>query len=132
MTTRLRHLPVGLAASGVLLVVAALTGWLTRGGAAAAGAAAGIALVVVSYVISSVSVAWADSVNPRLVLPVGLGTYAVKFILLGFVLVAVSGTGWAGTTAMGLAIIPGVAVWVGTQVWWALRRGVPYVQVKPQ
>jgi ATP synthase protein I len=122
MRERLEHVPVALAVSGVLLVLAVAVGWLTQGSAAALGAAAGVALVVLSYLVSSVAVAWADSVNPRLVLPVGLTTYLTKLLLLGLVMVAVVSTGWDGTAAMGVSIIPGVVGWTGANVWWALRR----------
>jgi hypothetical protein len=122
MRMRMRHVPVALAVSGVVLVLAAAVGWLAQGGPAALGAAAGVALVVVSYLVSSVVVAWADSVSPQLVLPFGLMTYIVKFLLLGLVMLAVVGTGWDGTAAMGLAIIPGVVGWTGANVWWALRQ----------
>jgi hypothetical protein len=122
MSERLRQVPLALAVSGVVLVVAAAVGWLAQGAAGALGAAAGVALVAVSYLVSSAVVAWVDSVNPRLLLPVGLTTYVTKFVLLGVAMVAVVNTGWEGTTAMGLAIIPGVVGWTTANVWWALRR----------
>jgi ATP synthase protein I len=121
MTERLQHVPLALAVSGGVLVVAAVVGWLVRDGAGAAGAAAGVALVVVSYLVSSVVVAWADSISPQLVLPFGLATYITKIVLLGLVMLAVVQTGWAGTTAMGLAIIPGVVGWTAANIWWALK-----------
>jgi hypothetical protein len=116
------HVPAALAVSGLVLVLAAAIGWLAGDGAAAAGATAGVALVAASYLVSSAVIAWADSVNPRLVLPVGLATYVTKIILLGLVMLAVVGTGWAGTAAMGISIIPAVAGWTGATLWWALRR----------
>jgi hypothetical protein len=120
--SRLGHVPLALAVSGVVLVLAVVVGWLLRGGAGAAGAAAGVALVVVSYLVSSVVVAWADSISPQLVLPFGLATYVTKIVLLGLVMLAVVQTGWEGTVAMGLAIIPGVVGWTGANVWWALHH----------
>ena len=75
MKGRLRHLPSGLLASAVLLVVGVVRGGLLRGGAGAAGAAAGVLLVAASYTVSSLAIAWADSVHPRLVMSVGLTTY---------------------------------------------------------
>jgi hypothetical protein len=119
--SRLGHVPLALAVSGGVLALAAAVGWLTRGGAGAAGAAAGVALVAVSYLVSSVAIAWADSINPRLVLPVGLATYVTKIVLLGLVMLGIVRTGWDGTTPMGVAIIPGVIGWTGANVWWALH-----------
>lgn len=122
MRSRLGHVPLALAVSGAVLVLAVVVGWLARGGAGAAGAAAGVTLVVVSYLVSSVVVAWADSISPQLVLPFGLATYVTKIVLLGLVMLAVVQTGWDGTAAMGLAIIPGVVGWTGANIWWAVHR----------
>jgi len=129
--SRMGHVPVALAVSGLVLVLAAAVGWLAGDGAAAAGATAGVALVAASYLVSSAVIAWADSVNPRLVLPVGLATYVTKIILLGLVMLAVVGTGWPGTAAMGISIIPAVAGWTGATLWWALRRPAGTTQGTP-
>src|SRR5262244_911629 len=102
MSKRLKHLPASLAASAVLFLVAVLVGGLTRGGAGAAGAGAGVALVVASYVLSSVAVAWADLVNPQFVMVVALTTYTVKFSVLGAGMIALAGTGWPGLVPMAL------------------------------
>ena len=122
LALRLGYLPVALAVSAVVLVLATVVGWLAVGGAGALGAAAGVALVVLSYLVSGLLIAWADSFDPQLVLPVGLATYVVKFALLGLVMLALVPVGWAGTTAMGLAIIAGVMGWIGANLWWALRQ----------
>lgn len=125
MTTRLGQLPVALGVSGVVLVVSVVAGWAAGAGVGALGAAAGVALVVASYLVSSVALAWADSISPRLVLPVGLATYVIKFMLLGVVMLAILSTGWAGTASMGVAIIAGIIGWMGANLWWALRRPTP-------
>lgn len=114
-------------ASAAFLPVAALLAALARGTAGAAGAVAGVALVVVSYLISGVSVAWADSVNPRLIMPVGLMTYAVKVVILGVVMSAIAATGWSGLGPMGATIIAAVFVWTGAHLVWAVRAPLPYV-----
>jgi hypothetical protein len=129
MGKRLRHLPAGLAASAVLLVVGVLVGWLTQGGAQAAGVAAGIGLVAASFSVSSVVIAWADAIRPALVLPVGLVTYAVKFTVIGLVMAAVSGTGWAGLPAMGVGIIVAALGWTIVQAVWTWRARIMYVEI---
>lgn len=129
LARRLRHLPTALGATGVLLMLAAAVGWGLRGATGASGAAAGVVLVAVSYVISSVVVAWADSVNPRLVMPVGLTTYVVKFMLIGLVMAAVADARWAGLPAMGVGIIVAALVWTAAQAWWVWRTRIPYVDL---
>ncbi|NIL39753.1 hypothetical protein HCB17_00185 [Salinispora arenicola] len=115
---RLRHLPVLLAASGLLAAVAALAGAVAGGAAAALGAAIGVAVTVASYTLTTVVLAWADRVNPQLVLPFGLGLYAAKFTLIGVVLVGVAATGWAGLIPLCFGIAAGVVVWTGVHIWW--------------
>jgi hypothetical protein len=115
---RLRHLPVLLGVSGVLLVAAAITGALTGGGVAAAGAVIGVAIVTLSYTVSTLVIAWADSLDPQLVLTFGLGMYAAKFSLLGAVMGVVASTGWPGLVPLCLGVAAGVVAWTGAHIWW--------------
>ncbi|MEQ4301292.1 hypothetical protein ABNF97_07865 [Plantactinospora sp. B6F1] len=124
--SRLPHLRATLLASAALLVVATPVGFGVAGVDGGAGVAAGVTLAVVSYLISAYSVAWADSVHPRMIMSVGLVTYAVKMVLLGMVMAAIATTGWSGLLPMGAGIIAGVVVWTATQLVWALRSPLPY------
>lgn len=121
MRERLRQLPAGLSASAVLLVVAVAVGWIVRGPVAAVGAALGVLLVVVSYVVSGLVVAWADLFARHLMMPVVLLTYALKATLLGMVLYQVDKAEWPGLFALGVAAVAAVVVWVGAQLAWAIR-----------
>jgi hypothetical protein len=127
---RLGHLRSGLLSSAVLLVLGLVLGAVLAGGSGAVGAAAGVTLVAVSYTLSSVVIAWADSVNPQLVLPVGLATYFLKFSILGLVLALVAGTGWAGLPAFGIAVMAAALSWVAAQAWWTWHAKIPYVQLE--
>jgi hypothetical protein len=122
MSWRLAHLPWLLTVSGALLATAAVAGGLVRGWPGAAGALAGVAVVIASYLVSTLLIAWADSVNPQLVLPVGLTAYLVKFTLIGFVMSAVVASGWAGLVPMGVGVVVAVVVWSATQIWWVVRH----------
>jgi hypothetical protein len=132
MARRLRHLPSGLIASAVLLVLGAVLGGLLRGGAGAAGAAAGILLVAASYTVSSLVIAWADAVRPALIMPVGLLAYAVKFTLIGILMAVIARTGWAGLPAMGVGVIAGALGWTTAQAVWTWRARIPYVEIDGQ
>jgi ATP synthase protein I len=125
----LRHLPASLLASAVLLVVGVPVGGVLAGGAGAAGVAAGVGLVVFSYLVSSLVVAWVDLVARQLLLAVGLLTYVVKFTVFGMAMYAVWQTGWAGLTAMGVTVIVATVVWTGAQLWWILTAKIPYVEL---
>jgi xanthine/uracil permease len=80
-----------------------------------------------SYTLTTVAVAWADSINPRLVFPVGMGMYIAKFSLLGVMMIAVAGTDWPGRIPMAVGIVLGVVAWTGTQIWWTVRTSRPIV-----
>src|SRR5689334_20162435 len=127
---RLRHLPSGLAVSAVLLVGGVAVVWPWRGGVAAAGVAAGVALVAVGYALSSFVVAYVDLVAPRQVMLAALGTYVVKFVLLGVALAALARSGWAGLAPMGVAVIVTVICWSTAQAWWTIHAKIPYVELE--
>jgi hypothetical protein len=129
MRHRLRHLPVGLGASGVALVLCAVIGTVVGGPVAGVGAAAGVALAAFSFTLSSVVIAWADVVNPRLILPVGLMTYVVKFGLFGLLLYVVGRSGWDGIKPLGLGVAAGAMAWVTTQAIWVYRSRIHYVDL---
>lgn len=115
---RLRHLPVLLAVSAVVLVAAAVAGWLGRGGVGAAGAALGVAIVTASYTLSTLVIAWADTISSRLVLPFGLAVYVAKFSVLGVLMAGLAANDWPGLLPLGCGIIAGVIGWTAVQIWW--------------
>ncbi|MFF5293603.1 hypothetical protein [Paractinoplanes globisporus] len=115
---RVAHLPFLTAVSVAVLLCAASVGYLTGGTPSAFGAALGVLIVTVSYTMSTLVVAWADTVRPALVLPLGLGAYVLKYSLLGVVLVYGLSTDWTGKVALGWAIAAAVVVWTAVQAWW--------------
>jgi hypothetical protein len=132
LARRLSHLRPTLLASAAIAVVAVIVGALTVGSAGAIGALAGVALVAASYTVSSVIIAWVDIIDPKLIMGVGLGTYVVKFTILGFVMYFISRTGWAGVVPMGLAIGVGVLAWTSAQAWWTYHAKILYVDTDPE
>jgi hypothetical protein len=125
---RLRHLPSGLVASGGLLLVGLLPAALAWGAAGVAGIAAGVGLVAASYTISSLVIAWADSVDPKLVLPAGLTTYFLKVLLIGVLMAALASSGWHGLVPMGVAILGTALAWIVAQSVWTWRARIMYVE----
>jgi hypothetical protein len=128
---RLRHLPPGLIAAAVTAVACATLGFALVGWPGLLGALAGCAAATSSFVISSVAVAWADSVNPKLVLIVGLTVYAGKMLALAASLYALRASDWAGLQAMAWALAATVVVWVAVQAVWVYRSRIPYVDLTP-
>ncbi|MFB9235450.1 hypothetical protein ACFFWC_07845 [Plantactinospora siamensis] len=115
---RTRHLRPLLAFAAVVTGLAAAVGGLLAGGSGAAGTASGVVLVTLSYLASTLVIAHADAVNPRLVLPVGLAAYVVKLSVLAAVFFAVAATGWGGLVPFSLGVVAGVVGWTGAHIWW--------------
>ena len=124
LADRLRHLPVPLAVSGVLLILFPVVGVVVDGPVGGVGAAMGVLIVAGGYALSSVTVAWADWISPRLVLAVGLASYLFKVSLLGVALLGVMRADWAGSRMMAIAMVTAIVGWVGAQTWWTARNGV--------
>lgn len=127
VSSRIRHLRLTVGLTVAVLVVATAVGGLIGGVVGALGVGAGVALVTASYVASTLAMAWADSVAPRMVFGVGLGMYVLKFSLFGVMLVVVTDAGWAGQIPMAWGIVVGVVAWTASHVWWLTRNAYPYV-----
>jgi hypothetical protein len=115
---RVRHLPLLLGVSAAVVVLAAVVGAVTGGAVAALGAAIGVAIVTASYTVTTVMLAWADAVDPKLILPFGLTLYVTKYTLLGVVMVAVAASGWPGLVPLCMGVAVGVVAWTGAHIWW--------------
>ncbi|WP_203987106.1 hypothetical protein [Virgisporangium aurantiacum] len=126
---RMTHLPVGLKTSAVIFVLMVAGGAVLGGLTGALGAAAGVGIVVASFTVSSLVIAWADSVHPTLVLPVGMFTYILKFTAIGFAMAAVVASGWDGLTALGVGVAVATIGWATAQAWWVWHARIPYVDV---
>ncbi|WP_144120365.1 hypothetical protein [Catellatospora sichuanensis] len=124
---RLKFLPFMLGVTAAVAVVAPLVAYLTVGSMAAVGVLAGVALVAASYLLSSFVIAWADSINPKMVLSVGLLMYAVKFTLLFLVLAVIAKSGWAGLKPMAIGIGIAAIAWTFGHAWWLWQAKIPYI-----
>jgi hypothetical protein len=125
----MNHLPVGLKVSAVIFVLTVAGGAVLGGLTGALGAAAGVGIVVASFTVSSLVIAWADSVHPTLVLPVGMFTYIIKFTAIGFAMAAVVASGWDGLTGLGVGVAVATIGWATAQAWWVWHAQIPYVDV---
>jgi hypothetical protein len=126
VTQRIRHLGLLWVVCLVVLAVAGLAAGWAGGPQAALGLSAGVLLVAASYTVTTVAIAWADRMDPRLVLPVGMGLYVTKFSLLALVLMYVGSTEWAGKIPMTAGICAGVVAWTAAQIWWIVHHEHPY------
>ena len=121
---RVAHLPFLTAFSTALMICAASVGFFVDGAPAALGAAAGVGIVTVSFTMSTLVFAWADTVRPALLMPLGLMTYVVKYTLLGVIMVFVISSDWPGRLALGWGIVAGLLGWTAVQIWWVARTSL--------
>jgi hypothetical protein len=122
---RLRHLPPLLLVSGLVAAGAAVVGGLVSGGVGAFAAALGVAVATASFVASTLVIAWADTIDTKLVMPFGMGTYIAKVcVLVGLLLVLVP-SGWAGLQPFAWGLAVGVVAWSAAQIWWIVTVHVP-------
>ncbi|MFI5494583.1 hypothetical protein [Actinoplanes sp. NPDC051859] len=112
------HLPFLTAFSFALMMCAASVGFFAEGAPAAVGAAAGVMIVTISYTMSTLVLAWADTVRPALIMPLGIITYVVKYSLFGVILAFVVSSEWTGRSALGWGVVAGVMGWTAVQIWW--------------
>jgi hypothetical protein len=119
---RVEHLPFLSAVMIAAVLCAASIGWVNGGAPVSLGAAAGVLITAASYTMSTLVIAWADTVRPALVMPLGMAAYVVKYTLLGVILAFSVTSDWAGRSALGWGVVAGVLVWTAVQVWWMHGR----------
>src|SRR6185436_11414396 len=100
------------------------------GATAAVGALVGVLIVTVAFTLSTVAVAWAETVNVNLVLPVGMGMYTTKLFALFLIMSAMKRAGWAGLSATAFGLGAAVIVWIVAQAWWIAKAKLPYVDLE--
>jgi len=102
--------------SGVLALLAAIVGFLFRGGSGALGAAAGVLVITALFVLSTLLLLWVEKINRAMMLPAALGAYTFKL----FLLVAILNPfwGWSGFLPMVWGVAAGVLGWVCAYAWW--------------
>ncbi|WP_046470127.1 hypothetical protein [Allosalinactinospora lopnorensis] len=101
------------AIAGSVAMVAALA---LQGVPGLIGAFLGTLLVIAFFAVSFVTVSWAGKHSPQLMFPVALGTYVLKVVLLGLLLVLFRDAEGFEFTTFGLTAIGGSLIWVGAHM----------------
>jgi hypothetical protein len=112
----LSHLKGGLVTTGVLAALGVPLAWLVRDARAAAWTAAGLAIVAVFFCVGALAVAAAGRIGEELTLPAALGTYLIKVVLLGVLMVSVRDQSWLDPQALGLSVLVGTLAWTGVHI----------------
>ena len=109
----LSHVTAGLKLTGGLALLGAPLAWLVGDARAAAWVVAGLVVVALFFSVSAYAVAAAGRIADSLTLPAALGTYLIKVVLLGVLLVALRDRPWLDPRAFGLAVVAGTFAWTG-------------------
>jgi len=123
----LGHLRSGLVTTAVLAAVGVPGAWLLRDARAAAWVAVGLAIVAAFFCAGALAVAAAGRLGDELTLPAALGTYLVKVVLLGVLLVSVRGRPWLDPTALGFSVLVGTLAWTAVHAWRVWTARIYYV-----
>lgn len=121
-----RVIRLGMLLTAALAVPAVALAAVLGGGAGALGAAVGLVIVAAFFSISKVAVGAVARRAPHLLLPAALGTYIVKIVLLGALLIALDGTETLDLPSFAWSIFVGVFVWMGAELWVATHTRVPF------
>lgn len=115
-------LPTAVVAVAAVVVCAVIVG----GKGALAAALAGV-VVVAFFTVSLVAVAKAGAVFPQLMLPVALGTYVIKLLVLYALIAAFVDVRWMSPRAFALTVIACTLVWTLAEVRTFFRQRILYV-----
>lgn len=115
---------VALVAGGTVLTI---VGALVSGSRAAWGVVLGTVIVGAFFTVSAVVIAKAGERNPKLVMPAALGSYVVKVVALGVVLVTIPRDGAIDTRWMAGAVGLGLFCWLGAHMRYVWTSKIFYV-----
>ncbi len=121
-----RTIRVGLLVLAAIALPALVVAGFFRGPAGLAAVALGLVLVASFFTASKVAVSVVARRMRAMVLPTALGTYLIKIVILGALLVALEGSTTIDLTAFSWAVLAGVLGWLGAELWVATHTRVPF------
>lgn len=126
----LSHLRAGLAVTAALVVIGVPLVWALRDQRSGLAVLVGLAIVAASFCLSAYAVAWAGRVADALTLPAALGSYLIKVLLLGAVLVSVPADGPIDVKVLAWTVLVGTLTWVGAHIRRVWKQQVLYVDTR--
>jgi ATP synthase protein I len=91
------------------------------------GAAFGLALAVAFFSATLLAVGAAGRVQPELMLPAAVLTFAVKMTVIGLLLFLLRDTEAFDREAFALALVAGTVIYLAAEIRFAMRARIPYV-----
>ena len=107
--------------------VALALGWWASGSKGVLGTAFGLALAVAFFSATLLAVGAAGRVQPELMLPAAVVTFAFKMTVIGLLLFLLRDTTAFDRAAFALALVAGTVIYLAAEIRFAMRARVPYV-----
>jgi ATP synthase protein I len=101
--------------------------WWAAGTKGLLGAAFGLALAVAFFSATLLAVGAAGRVQPELMLPAAVITFAFKMTVIGLLLFLLRDTTAFDKEAFALALVAGTVVYLAAEIRFAVRARIPYV-----
>jgi ATP synthase protein I len=106
--------------------------WWAAGSKGLLGAAFGLALAVGFFSATLLAVGAAGRVQPELMLPAAVITFAFKMTVIGLLLFLLRDTTAFDRAAFALALVAGTVVYLAAEIRFAMRARIPYVVTDEQ
>jgi ATP synthase protein I len=127
MTEEVRMARGAALATAAAAPVALGLAWYVNGSKGVLGAAFGLALAIGFFSATLLAVGAAGRVQPELMLPAAVLTFAVKMTVIGLLLFLLRDTGAFDREAFALALVAGTVIYLAAEIRFAVRARIPYV-----
>jgi ATP synthase protein I len=101
--------------------------WWAAGSKGVLGAAFGLALAIAFFSATLLAVGAAGRVQPELMLPSAVLTFAFKMTVIGLLLFLLRDTTAFDREAFALALVAGTVIYLAAEIRFAMRARIPYV-----
>jgi ATP synthase protein I len=127
MTEEVRMARGAALATAALAPIALGLAWYAAGTKGLLGAAFGILLAVAFFSATLLAVGAAGRVQPELMLPAAVLTFAFKMIVIGLLLFLLRDTTAFDKEAFALSLVAGTVVYLAAEIRFAMKAKIPYV-----
>jgi ATP synthase protein I len=127
MTEEVRMARGAALATAAVAPVALGLAWWAAGSKGLLGAAFGLLLAVAFFSATLLAVGAAGRVQPELMLPAAVLTFAFKMVVIGLLLFLLRDTTAFDKEAFALSLVAGTVVYLAAEIRFAMRAKVPYV-----
>jgi ATP synthase protein I len=127
MTEEVRMARGAALATAAVAPVALGLAWWAAGTKGLLGAGFGLVLAVAFFSATLLAVGAAGRVQPELMLPAAVVTFAFKMTVIGLLLFLLRDTTAFDKEAFALALVAGSVVYLAAEIRFAMRAKVPYV-----